>query len=92
MYPPPELRTSNAELLGTTAGIITTVIVATVGLVVMLGMVYWAAAHPGYKRPVQPSRPQQGTADSVVSGNESISVRRSPQDQPDGSTDCGSPD
>lgn len=82
MYPPPELRTSNAELLGTTAGIIITFIVATIGLAVMLGMVYWAAAHPGYKRPAQPPRAQQGITDSAASENEGTSVQRSPQNQP----------
>lgn len=82
MYPPPEIRTSNAELLGTTAGIIVTVIVATAGLAVMLGMVYWAAAHPGYKRPAQQPRPQQAPPDSVSTGNQRIAVRLTTEDQP----------
>jgi hypothetical protein len=42
VYPPPEIRTSRAELVGTTTGIILTAIVAVAGLVVLLGSVYWA--------------------------------------------------
>jgi hypothetical protein len=63
MYPPPELRTSQAELLGTTAGIIITFIVATAGLVIMIGMVFWAAAHPGISGPhSRPARSSQRLA------------------------------
>ena len=84
MYPPPAIRTSQAELLGTTAGIIATLVVATVGLAVMLGMVYWAAAHPGYKRPAPQPRPPQATANSVLAGNQRLAMRPDPQDQADG--------
>lgn len=83
MYPPPAIRTSQPELLGTTAGIIATFVVATLGLAVMIGMVYWAAAHPGYKRPAPQPRRQQETPDSVLSGNQRIAVRPITEDQPD---------
>jgi hypothetical protein len=79
MYPPPAIRTSQAELLGTTAGIIATVVVAIVGLSIMLGLVYWAAAHPGYKQPQPPQ-----TAAKPVAGNQRFAMRPDPQDQADG--------
>ena len=50
MYPPPAIRTSNAELLGTTAGLILTAVVAIVGLAVMIGAVFWADAQPDIRR------------------------------------------
>ena len=50
MYPPPEVRTSHAELLGTTAGIIVTAVVAIAGLVVLIGSVFWSDAHPDTRR------------------------------------------
>jgi hypothetical protein len=50
VYPPPEVRTSNAELLGTTTGIILTAVVAIAGLVVLIGSVFWADAHPDTRR------------------------------------------
>jgi hypothetical protein len=84
MYPPPAIRTSQAELIGTTAGIIATLVVATVGLAVMLGMVYWAASHPGYKRPAPQPRPPQATANPVLAGNQRFAMRPDPQDQADG--------
>ena len=57
MYPPPEVRTSRTELLGTTTGIILTAIVAVVGLVVLLGSVYWADYTQ--TRPPKPQRQRQ---------------------------------
>lgn len=50
VHPPPEVRTSNAELLGTTTGIILTAIVAVAGLVVLIGMVFWADTNPDTRR------------------------------------------
>jgi hypothetical protein len=50
MYPPPEIRTSNAELLGTPTGLVLTAIVAVAGLVVLIGMVFWADANPDTRR------------------------------------------
>ena len=50
MYPPPEVRTSNAELLGTTTGMILTAVVAIVGLAVGLGMVFLASRRPNTGR------------------------------------------
>lgn len=46
MSPPPEIRTSNAELVGTTAGIILTAVVAILGIAVLLGMVFLADGLP----------------------------------------------
>ena len=46
MYPPPELRTSQVELLGTTTGMILTAVVAILGLAVLLGMVFLADGLP----------------------------------------------
>jgi len=46
MYPPPELKTSNTELLGTTTGMIVTAVVAILGLGVLLGMVFLAEGLP----------------------------------------------
>lgn len=50
MYPPPEIRTSNAELLGTPTGLVLTAIVAVAGLVMLIGMVFWADANPDTRR------------------------------------------
>jgi hypothetical protein len=44
--PPPELRTSQVELLGTTTGMILTAVVAILGLAVLLGMVFLADGLP----------------------------------------------
>jgi hypothetical protein len=49
--PPPELRTSQAELLGTTTGMILTAVVAILGLAVLLGMVFLADGLPPALRP-----------------------------------------
>lgn len=68
MYPPPELRTSQLELLGSTTAIIFVVIVAVIGLAVFLGLVYWADAHPaaGIKR--AQTTPGDGGAAGTESG------------------------
>jgi hypothetical protein len=50
MYPPPAIRTSHAELLGTTAGLILTAVVAVAGLAVMIGAVFLADAQPDIRR------------------------------------------
>jgi hypothetical protein len=46
VYPPPELRTSQVELLGTTTGMILTAAVAILGLAALLGMVFLAEGLP----------------------------------------------
>ncbi len=46
MHPPPEIRTPQEELLGTTTGIIVTAIVACLGLGALLFPVFWAARPP----------------------------------------------
>jgi hypothetical protein len=50
MYPPPAIRTSHAELLGTTTGLILTAVAAIVGLAVMIGAVFLADVQPGARR------------------------------------------
>jgi hypothetical protein len=50
MYPPPAIRTSHTELLGTTIGLILTAVVAVVGLAVMIGAVFLADAQPDIRR------------------------------------------
>jgi hypothetical protein len=50
VYPPPEVTTSNAELVGTTAGIILTAVVAVASLAALIGAVFWADAHPDTRR------------------------------------------
>ncbi len=42
----PTMHTSPTQLDGTVAGMIVTAIVAALGLVVLIGMVFWAANHP----------------------------------------------
>jgi hypothetical protein len=44
--PPPAVHTSQDELLGTTTGIILTVIVAIAGLAVLIIPTFWASGHP----------------------------------------------
>ena len=51
MYPPPELKTSNTELLGTTTGMILTAVVAILGLGVLLGLVFLAEGLPPTRAP-----------------------------------------
>jgi hypothetical protein len=63
VYPPPEVRTSRTELLGATTGIILTAIVAVVGLVVLLGSVYWADY--AQTRPPKPQRQARGSRSGV---------------------------
>jgi hypothetical protein len=50
VHSPPEIKTSNVELLGTTAGMILTAVVAVVGLAAMVGCVFWADAQPDTRR------------------------------------------
>lgn len=50
MSPPPAVHTSQDELLGTTAGIILTVIVAIAGLAVLIIPMFWASGHPDRTR------------------------------------------
>jgi hypothetical protein len=45
------INTPPSELDGTAAGIVITAIVATLGLVILLGMVYWANSHPDVRKP-----------------------------------------
>jgi hypothetical protein len=61
MYPPPAIRTSHAELLGTTIGLILTAVVAVVGLAVMIGAVFLADVQPGI-------RPRGGRRRGELSG------------------------
>jgi hypothetical protein len=56
--PPPAIRTSQEELLGTTTGIVLTVVVAVVGLAVLIVPVFWAAGHPNTRRQRTRQRPE----------------------------------
>ena len=59
MYPPPAIETSQAELLGTTIGLILTAVVAVAGLAVLIGAVFLADVQPDIrrKRTRHPGRP-----------------------------------
>ena len=72
MSPPPEVVTSQEELLGTTTGIILTVIVAVIGLAVLIIPVFWAAGHPDTRRPR--ARQRQGKVASAVQTDDPRSV------------------
>ena len=63
----PAMYTSQAHLDGTVAGMIVTVIVAVLGLVILIGVIFWAANHPDVKPPQGPQPVQRGygTADSA---------------------------
>ena len=50
MYPSPAIKTSQAELLGTTIGLILTAVVAVAGLAVMIGAVFLADVQPDIRR------------------------------------------
>jgi hypothetical protein len=47
-------QTPHSKLLGSTAGIITTAVVASILLVLLLAPVFWAAARPDVRRPGEP--------------------------------------
>jgi hypothetical protein len=51
MSPPPTIYTTPAELDGTLTGIIITAVVAALGLVMLVGLVYWANRHPDARKP-----------------------------------------
>jgi hypothetical protein len=51
MSPPPTIYTPPSELDGTLAGIIVTAVVASLALVMLIGMVYWADSHPDTRKP-----------------------------------------
>jgi hypothetical protein len=50
VHPQPEIRTSQAQLLGTTTGIIVTAVVAVVGLVVLIVPMFLADNPPDLRR------------------------------------------
>ena len=71
MHPPPEVTTTNAELLGTTAGMILTAAVATLSLALLLGIVFLADGPPPalrlmLRRPGKSSR--SGPAGDISAG------------------------
>jgi predicted lipid-binding transport protein (Tim44 family) len=64
MSPPPTIYTPPSELDGTVAGMVITAVVASLALVMLIGMVYWANSHPDFRvpraqRPAQARRPVQ---------------------------------
>jgi hypothetical protein len=82
MSPPPEVGTSQEELLGTTTGIILTVIVAVIGLAVLLIPMFWAAGHPNTRRPAARQRP--GKIHGAVQTDDPRSVTRRRDDNREG--------
>jgi hypothetical protein len=64
MSRPPTIYTTPTELDGTTTGMILTAIVAAVGLVVLVGLVYWANKYPDVKRSRAQQRP--GTVHGTI--------------------------
>ena len=78
MYPNPTIHTSLAELDGTLSGIIVMIIVMFLALAVLIGLVYWANAHPevaGTGRPRMPDQPPGGITTGrahTVIGGESV--------------------
>jgi hypothetical protein len=74
--PPPAIRTSQDELLGTTTGIILTVIVAVVGLAVLIIPMFWAAGHPDTRRPRARQRPGKTHSAVQTSDPRSVTGRR----------------
>jgi hypothetical protein len=88
MHHPPEIKTTpNAELLGTTAGIILTAVVAVAGLAVLLGATFWADLHSATGRVRAPRRGEvsgSGTSAAISPGQgdnpwESLEHRHVPQ-------------
>jgi len=63
----PIMYTSPNQLDGTITGMIVTVIVAALGLVILIGVVFWAANHPDIKPPKRSHsmRKVHGTARSA---------------------------
>jgi hypothetical protein len=55
--PPPATETSQEQLLGTTTGIIVTVIAAVAGLAALILPAFWAASPPDIRRLRAPRRP-----------------------------------
>lgn len=58
---PPGFQTPHEKLVGSTTGIIVTAVAASIGLVLLLAPVFWAAARPDIRRPGQP-RPERPSA------------------------------
>jgi hypothetical protein len=81
VYPPPELRTSQVELLGTTTGMILTAVVAILGLAVLLGMVFLA---DGLPPAVRSKLRRGGASDSGQAGEISDGQGDRPWEQPEG--------
>jgi hypothetical protein len=82
MYPPPAIRTSHAELLGTTAGLILTAVAAVAGLAAMIGAVFLADAQPGSRRRGEPNGNSPGAGISFGPGGtpaEQIEHRHVPE-------------
>jgi hypothetical protein len=74
--PPSATETSQEELLGTTAGIILTVIVAVVGLVALIAPMFLAASPPDIRRLRAPWRPGKGNGGVPAAGQRSITPPR----------------
>lgn len=93
MTPTPAITTPPSEVDGTVAGIFITAIVATLGLVILLGMVFWANRHPEVKqpkaqRPGKAHRPVRNAVPDPGKPN-STSLRASAASSPEQGQDPG---
>ena len=75
IHPAPEIRPTNAEVLGSTTGILLTAAFALAGLAVLIGMVFWADTSFSGKRLVVPEReisPGQGARPRERIGHQDV--------------------
>jgi hypothetical protein len=96
MRHPPEIGTTpNTELLGTTAGIILTAVVAVAGLVVLIGMTFWADLHSatGRLRVPRPGEVSASGTSAEISPGQGDNPRESPEQRhvPEGGHPHGKP-
>jgi hypothetical protein len=64
---PPTITTSPSQLDGTVAGLVITAVVAALGLVMLIGLVYWADSHPANRKPPA-QRPGKARSPAGTSG------------------------
>jgi hypothetical protein len=76
MSPPPATETSQEQLLGTTTGIILTVIVAVAGLAALIVPMFWAASPPDIRRLKAPRRPGKVNGAVPAADQRSVTPRQ----------------
>jgi hypothetical protein len=96
VHHPPEIRTTpNTELLGTTAGIILTAVVAVAGLVVLVGAPFWAdlRSATGRLRVPRPGEVSDSGTSSEISPGQGDNPREQIKDRhvPEGGHPHGKP-